>query len=312
MQSKQFNTRLKIFEKYSENYNRIYFSQKWDYLGNVEPISFEFVVCPLCLEVFKKNNIHSSAPNPLTLEDIPPASLGGKKLILTCKKCNNKNGSIIDRELKDFVDMSLAPKGGISLKTKVSVDGENSFKASFEYVPEEKKIKITTGGKNPYANQQLDKIQKNWDGLETTFSFKSPKNNTVYLAFLRFAYLYSFYYFGHVYIFSDGGKYILDKINSEHIEGIDDLKIALISEEGIFSKDGMFRILVNKKYEAILVVFKMGKKKQKYYGVILPGPTKHDIVNYEEILKIEKPTFQFIEWPQRDIVNYPIEFYESW
>lgn len=39
--------------------------------------------------------------NPLTLEDAPPKSLGGKAHVLTCKECNNKAGQKIDYHLTE-------------------------------------------------------------------------------------------------------------------------------------------------------------------------------------------------------------------
>lgn len=41
--------------------------------------------------------------DPLTLEDAPPKSLGGKAHILTCKSCNNNRGHDIDAELAKFI-----------------------------------------------------------------------------------------------------------------------------------------------------------------------------------------------------------------
>ena len=47
--------------------------------------------CPLCLRVFGRDQL-----DQLSEEHVPPRSLGGKALVLTCKKCNNEGGAKVD------------------------------------------------------------------------------------------------------------------------------------------------------------------------------------------------------------------------
>lgn len=56
-------------------------------------------LCPLDLK--PHYNIYED--NPLTLEDAPPKSLGGKAHVLTCQSCNNKRGQDIDAELAKVI-----------------------------------------------------------------------------------------------------------------------------------------------------------------------------------------------------------------
>jgi len=59
-------------------------------------------VCPICGEKFPE----ASAENgQLTLEDIPPRSMGGTGLLLTCKTCNSRAGYKIDNYIKTHLDM---------------------------------------------------------------------------------------------------------------------------------------------------------------------------------------------------------------
>jgi hypothetical protein len=50
-------------------------------------------ICPLCGRGFL---IQAVIDGTLTLEHVPPKSLGGKPLVLTCKDCNNDSGHSID------------------------------------------------------------------------------------------------------------------------------------------------------------------------------------------------------------------------
>ena len=55
-------------------------------------------ICPICLNSFNKEQL-----NKLSMEDAPQASLGGKKIAITCKKCNNTCGHETDIHLVNFI-----------------------------------------------------------------------------------------------------------------------------------------------------------------------------------------------------------------
>src|SRR5262245_34192686 len=50
-------------------------------------------ICPICCNAFTREDAKTGL---LTAEDVPPASLGGSPLVLTCKPCNNAAGTRID------------------------------------------------------------------------------------------------------------------------------------------------------------------------------------------------------------------------
>ncbi len=55
-------------------------------------------ICPICLRPFKKAEI-----GLLSMEDAPQASLGGKKIAITCKECNNTCGHKSDIHLANYI-----------------------------------------------------------------------------------------------------------------------------------------------------------------------------------------------------------------
>jgi hypothetical protein len=61
--------------------------------------------CPLCLDAFDRS---ATAPGgELTIEHVPPESLGGRPMCLTCRRCNNTAGSRLDSHMerhRTFVD----------------------------------------------------------------------------------------------------------------------------------------------------------------------------------------------------------------
>ena len=88
--------RSKLFKKYSYNLDLI---KKYDFI-NLEPNIPKSYICPLCIRLFTEKDLDQAVKNCLTLEDIPPKSLGGKPILLTCKECNNESGTKLDEQLR--------------------------------------------------------------------------------------------------------------------------------------------------------------------------------------------------------------------
>jgi hypothetical protein len=62
----------------------------------------ELYPCPICSRCF---DLAALADGRLTLEHVPPASLNGKPLCLTCCACNNRAGHTVDFAAVEFVRM---------------------------------------------------------------------------------------------------------------------------------------------------------------------------------------------------------------
>jgi HNH endonuclease len=63
--------------------------------------------CPICLTAF---TIEALAQKQLSAEHVPPESLGGRELLLTCRSCNNSSGTKLDSHarIKENVHLALA------------------------------------------------------------------------------------------------------------------------------------------------------------------------------------------------------------
>ena len=55
------------------------------------PVNFD--VCPICFD-----------PKPYSREHVPPAALGGSVMTLTCTRCNNQFGTVVERDLVDWYE----------------------------------------------------------------------------------------------------------------------------------------------------------------------------------------------------------------
>lgn len=97
-------------------------------------------LCPLCGGRFP---IEALATGELTLEHVPPASRGGKAIILTCRPCNSEAGHQIDAEAARRDEMAqflrvlvsgepgeagraMATWGNQPLRIEVSVDADRT------------------------------------------------------------------------------------------------------------------------------------------------------------------------------------------
>ncbi len=107
----------------------------------------ETYICPVCARPFSKDSLDQQNGNPLTLEDAPPKSLGGRANVLTCRECNNTAGQQIDHHLTTrmheldqyqfvpgvefhpvFENNGSVVQGTIKVNDKGQVDAKHSIK----------------------------------------------------------------------------------------------------------------------------------------------------------------------------------------
>ena len=65
-------------------------------------------VCPLCVRLFGDDALKNGQ---LTIEHIPPKSVGAQSVLLTCASCNNEAGSRLDSHLAKYKATSEFAKG---------------------------------------------------------------------------------------------------------------------------------------------------------------------------------------------------------
>ncbi len=84
-------------------------------------------VCPLCQARFPREALDSGE---LTLEHAPPEAIGGRPILLTCKRCNNTAGHTIDADaasreaLQDFQRMMLDAEIGTTARAVITWGNE--------------------------------------------------------------------------------------------------------------------------------------------------------------------------------------------
>jgi len=149
-------------------------------------------VCPICLRSFKDLR-------ELTEEHVPPKSIGGKVLCLTCRECNCTAGYSVDTQLqRERLSQGFLGKDGQIRRAKLIV---HDLEINVHVKRDEKgnEIKILGSDNNPKDIEKLpEKIQSNKGfNLRDTVSYS---RRTADIGYLKTAYLAAFAKFGYSYI----------------------------------------------------------------------------------------------------------------
>jgi hypothetical protein len=97
--------RSRIFDVFAKNWQLTLPIAPFDASELVDEKFQEAVMCPICMVLYNRKGLDQSVENPLTIEHCPPEELGGKPLLLLCKKCNNTSGSELDVKLMEYLNV---------------------------------------------------------------------------------------------------------------------------------------------------------------------------------------------------------------
>lgn len=138
-------------------------------LDTASPKSFDR--CPICLE-----------PNPTSKEHVPPQSVGGMVMTLTCRRCNNDLGSRVEADLTAWCDDSM-----MAWFANDSMPGKRRLPPLLIRQTEDGKpvLAVGPGGMDSAIPGMLDR------GGEIETTYRLPDMNRVTLAILKSAFLAS-------------------------------------------------------------------------------------------------------------------------
>ena len=254
--------------------------------------------CPICQLGYYEA---SAITGELTLEDVPPKSIGGKPILLTCRKCNSSAGHIIDaaianrNKLVDFEKIVRGQKKGTIPSVTLSF-GELQITTSihaqstFDIRPVEKANAPNTI--ENYKNHLMNISNSGGNGFE----FKLTKtlkydNRLAKLGYLKSAFLIVFAWLGYRYAFDPR----LDIVRHQIQEPENDIlgtKFWIETKENIPSNKIMF---LKNPLPMFLVSF-------QGFCVILPslefkGDTYSSLSNY---------------WEKGERINVQAKILDSW
>lgn len=293
--------RKKIFDIFSKNMSLIKSHPDITFKPDFE----NGYVCPLCFDPFFENDLNLTSKNPLTLEDVPPKSLGGNPKILTCKDCNSKSGHILDNHLlqslkeldaKEFLPNSeyktTFSRNGNQANGTVKIDKDG--KIVFDIQPQRSNPKST----NSFMKDVFPPItfynplfhpEKQFEQYKTNeFSIKFPNNSNERrseVALLRIGYLLAYSIFGSGFLINGA----LFKVREQILNPDKDIlpKVFWIKYEFPENMLGMNIIKSPKELMCFVAIFKLKtKSKERQFAIALPGPSSPGIEIYENIEKL--------------------------
>jgi hypothetical protein len=171
------------------------------------------VRCPLCLIGLDRTAVET---RELTVEHIVPRALGGRLTTLTCRRCNNTQGSRLDRHVVEAARARDASEGHDTFRTTVTVGGA-SLEAELAWTPDRSAANVLTiipGASDP---RQVQAVQDNMvDGAEVRMSFSyGYVPNRLWLGLLRAAYLCVFRTLGPAYALDSSVVWVRRQIREE-------------------------------------------------------------------------------------------------
>ena len=278
--------RICLTEEYCKKTNAIPFVTSDDITFNI----LDAFICPLCMNIINIEDI-----DKITLEDVPPESVGGKPILVTCANCNNALGGRVDNYLyyELLVYHLLRHPENTSFKTTFILNGiKIKGRMRLDLSSEHPKVQCTIDANDRVNYPQFTKeLETNWDGcnLQVQSDITSTKRIDEYsnISVLKSAYLLAFSKLGYMYILQDSldniRMQILNRdksiLGSHYLIG---RGIDLMPEV----KDGVYYGLVENTHCVIVVMtLKLKKKNATNHRVVvaLPHPDDKDDSLYEKI-----------------------------
>ena len=179
----------------------------------------ELYFCPICGKGFTEESANNGE---LTLEDVPPRSMGGNGLLLTCNKCNSSAGHKIDFNIKNQQDLrgffqSIAGNKILSFeKTSCNlIINEGRFPVNIQQKNGIMEIKIINKANDP---NKINSLLENWNGAEFNIE-KSVKleNRLLKLAFLKSGFLLVTAMLGYTYAFDNRLLRVREQISKPEV-----------------------------------------------------------------------------------------------
>jgi hypothetical protein len=298
----------RLFDFYSKNLNavkrhpRVHVELEGDGIDEND-----MFICPLCFKAFPREAVRSK---DITLEHIPPDSLGGKARTLTCRACNNWAGHELDSQLvkeqniRDFFSdvpgSSMEAKlqleelsDEISLPVTVNVDGEE--RPGYDIIGQPERT-------NPkHIEKVVQSFESGVSGIK--LSFYLYRRNRPEVARLRIAYLWAFSVFGYGYVLLNPHLGFVrfqiqnpkdKKLGTWELPGVDIPDLAL----------GINVVTEPKELASFLVVFDLSSPlgTTTRHAVMLPGFGEPGTDIYNQIgQRRGKGEVSFAPLPEKDI-----------
>lgn len=235
-------------------------------------------ICPICMRGYEKKNLAK-----LSLEDAPQQALGGRKIAITCRDCNNTCGHSIDNHLYNMLEYIERSHFLIGTDHRIKImdlDKEKPINATLEIKgKDDLKMLISENNNNPYSLKE--RLNKLVDGKEIMIQNEPLKVNVrrASAAIIKNAYIILFAKFGY--------SFMLDK-------QYDKIREQIMNPEPYILPDGLWTMQKNldlfdnvylsgdNHYRGFFIAYTVMRRQLYRFLVFIPTP----LVYYEEAAAI--------------------------
>ena len=241
-------------------------------------------ICPLC------QHVYAIAHDALTLEHVPPESVGGKPILVTCKACNNTQGKDLDVYLMNELEIShnLKHLDAIPQKSRISfngveINGQTTFSKSEGF-----KFMISLDNNNPIEFEGFIKEARNAkEGyqirLKANITNRKRNAGLANIALLKSAYLMAFQKLGYMYVLNPCTNVVREQILNPKQQII--CAPYVIADENGIPKDIPQDVYYAKLDTIVCIVvvmdLQLSKSEQKHRkAVVLPNPQDYQCIIY--------------------------------
>lgn len=172
-----------------------------------------FYVCPLCLRAVKVES--------LSREDVPPKSIGGRKIVLTCTLCNNRAGHDMDDDMRLEADLFNFATGGKIVDHSAFLR-THAGRVPIQLSAEARSINAvvvqsaTRPGEDKAIEADFSRVanEGKWHDYELHIEFEPFSAAKAATSWLRSAYLAFFTLLGYRFILRPDMIVVRDRINN--------------------------------------------------------------------------------------------------
>lgn len=256
-------------------------------------------LCPLCLKAYKEQDVR----NVLTEEDVPQHSLGGKRIVLTCKNCNSTCGSEIDIHLLNAIKLREQHLFLPDEKRKIHIEKNGKILNADLQVDEDRTIKLLVNTKknNPkvWADFHDNILLPNELVNIEDWPLKRDERR-ISAALIKNAYLLLFARTGYSFLYDtyydDLRKQILDP-------DVFHLPDRLWTIQNISIPDGIY-LTQDNKYRGFFVIYTLELKFKYLVCVLIPTPMIPYLAVTKELEKIDAYSrIKILSLPDLDYLN---------
>jgi hypothetical protein len=226
------------------------------------------LICPLCWREIQFADLRR--------EHILPGSVGGKERVLTCRSCNNNQGSSLDSHLTGFQETRDKFEGNGAFRTVLHIEGHR-VAADLTWTKGSKHFQIIEKASDKRAIAAVKEIfaSGRYPEIHVTIP-KEYQQNKLRRAALRAAYLTIFWHFGYRYISHDVIHTIRKRIVDDNADYPKLETMFLEATDINLPKEFQHVILPStiNGLECLLVIMRIKKHLTSYLGVWLPAPVE--------------------------------------